>query len=56
MCFPMKKNILVLGDTANITAATIIIMHVERAIFSFKINGTLPTLQQVNLILDKKYL
>ena len=41
----------ILGDTTNKVFATIKIMHVKRAIFSFKANGTIPTLKQVKIII-----
>ena len=40
----------ILGDTTNKVFATVIIMHVKRAIFSSKINGTIPT-QQVKVLI-----
>ena len=41
----------ILGDTSNKVFATIIIMHVKRAIFSSKIRGSKPTLQQAQLLI-----
>ena len=41
----------ILGDTTNKAFATIIIMHVKRAIFSSKINDALPKLQQDKILI-----
>ena len=50
--FHMLIEKKILGDTTytNKVFATVIIMHVKRAIFSSKINGTIPT-QQVKVLI-----
>ena len=50
----LTTNLLIkkiLGDTTNKTFATIIIVHVKRAIYSSKINNTIPTFNQVKILL-----
>ena len=42
--YVLSDETKILGDTINKIFATIIIMHVKRAIFSSKINGCIPTI------------
>ena len=49
--YVLSDETKILGDTTNKTFATIIIMHVKRAIFSSNIKGCIPTIQQVRMLI-----